>query len=48
MLYGGTVGGIPVANYTPTLSFNWGLFSYRGMLGAEKFMVVQYYVEPAP
>jgi hypothetical protein len=43
MLYGGEVSNIPAADWDISLSFSWGLFSYREILGNEKFIVVQYY-----
>lgn len=44
-LYGGEVGNMPAADWTIDRAFSWGLFSYRGSFGAEKFVVVQYYVD---
>ena len=44
-VYGGQVGSIPSDQYSFDKSFNWGLFSYRGKVGAEQFVVVQYYTE---
>jgi hypothetical protein len=45
MVYGGSVSSIPEADWDPALQFDWGLFSYRGAVGSERFVVVQYFVE---
>ena len=45
MLYGGEVSNIPATDWDSSLSFSWGLFSYRETLGNEKFIVVQYYTD---
>ncbi len=46
VIYSGSVGGIPEDEWDPKLQFEWGLFSYRGAVGNERFIVLQYYVDP--
>jgi hypothetical protein len=43
--YGGEVGNIPAGQFSLDRSFDWGLFSCRGVLGKEQFIVVQYYTD---
>jgi hypothetical protein len=45
-LFSAEVSNIPEADFSFDKSFDWGLFTYRGRLGAEEFIVVQYYTEP--
>lgn len=42
-VYSGEVSSLPKEDYSLDKSFDWGLFTYRGKLGAEQFIVVQYY-----
>lgn len=42
-VFSGQVVNIPEANFSTDKSFNWGLFTYRGKLGRDEFIVVQYY-----
>ncbi len=44
-VFSGQVSNVPSNQYSLDKSFIWGLFSYTGQLGAEKFVVVQYYTE---
>ena len=43
--FGGEVGNIPESDFSNDKSFSWGIFTYRGKVGSDKFIVVQYYTE---
>jgi len=36
---------IPEADFSNDKSFSYGIFTYRGKVGSDKFIVVQYYTE---
>lgn len=42
-VYSGEVSSISEKDFSPDKSFDFGLFTYRGKVGSDKFVVVQYY-----
>lgn len=43
--YGGYVGNIPDTVYNNSRIFKWGIFSYQGNAGDDKYIAVQYYTQ---